>query len=87
MSVNDHDFEDAIHSQSNDMQAAADAVHDFHCTSAVASEQRIIGVVDQFCHRQVIGIEQKPQDDLCRLLCKSHTKHWQRKQAWRQKPT
>jgi len=55
VSVNDHDFEDTIHSQSDDVQAAADAVHDFHCTSAVAPEQRIIGIVDQFCHRQVIG--------------------------------
>ena len=58
MSVNDHDFEDTIHSQSDDVQAAADAVHDFHCTSAVAPEQRIIDIVNQFCHRQLIGIEQ-----------------------------
>ena len=36
MSVNDHDVEVASHSQSDDVQAAADAVDDSHFYSAAA---------------------------------------------------
>jgi len=62
------------------------------------AEKRIVGVVDQFSHRQLITRAETRADSSandcfetisvsCSATANSHTRHWQHKQAWRWEPT
>jgi len=87
--VNDHDDEIASHSECYLAQGAADTVRDSHFHEM--AEKSIVGVVDQFSHRQLISRAETRTDssanDCFETISVGYsakaTRHWQHKQAWR----